>query len=122
MYVSIKLCNVYRTHVFMYSLRFYVLNKNQHYLKKKSHSTCLPQVIVAVICTGIALVVCESGERPAEKANAQTEEEADEYCSNSCAQGSRVCFVLCDNELLALTCKTKCKITEYICYGKCAMS
>ena len=98
------------------------------------------QVIIAVICTCIALVVCESGENPPKEATLERKEtptekdetpvrmayaavkDADAYCSNSCEQASGVCFALCDSHLLTYTCKAKCKFTEYLCYGSCAMS
>ena len=100
---------------------------------------CFAQVIVAVICMGIALVVCESGGRPPKEATLERKEtpaekdetpvrmaysavkDNDAYCSNSCDQGSRVCFMLCDSDLKTYTCKIGCTYTEYLCYVSCAI-
>ena len=96
------------------------------------------QVIVAVICIGITLVVCESDEKPpkeampepnetpaekdetpAETADAPIEEDTDEDCSNTCEQESIVCSDRC--QFVTLICQAKCKIIEYRCYVICAI-
>ena len=95
------------------------------------------QVIIAVICMGIALVVCESDEKPrketpetketpaekddtpVETAGAPTGEDTDEDCSNACEQESIVCSDRC--QFVTLICQAKCKIIEYRCYVICAV-
>ena len=96
------------------------------------------QVIVAVICMGIALVVCETEEKPpkeatpghkeapagkdetsAETAEAPTEEVTDEECSNACEQELIVCPDRC--ELVTLFCQAMCKLMEYRCHVICAI-
>ena len=101
------------------------------------HVLWFAQVIVAVICMGIALVVCETEEKPpketpetketpaekdetpAETADAPTEEVTDEECSNACEQELKVCPDRC--ELVTLFCQAMCKLMEYRCHVICAI-
>ena len=94
------------------------------------------QVIVAVICTGIALVVCQSDENPlkeatnghkdtpAEKAGAAvkktgipTQEDIEEDCLNACEKQLNACLEPCTTYTFA--CNARCKYVTYLCKFKC---
>ena len=97
-------------------------------------------MIVAVVCMGITLVVCETDvetqkettleakESPAERdeiptknADVPTDEDADEDCSESCEKQYRASLDLCKSSLFKEYCTTRCKFIKYFCNGLCAI-
>ena len=92
------------------------------------------QVVVAVICMGIALVVCEADELrqneathelkespakndeiPAKKADVR----ADEVSSRPCERDSIACLDLCrrTNSWFTTVCSARCNYLTYMCKG-----
>ena len=95
-----------------------------------------PQVIVVIICTGIALVVCQSDEKPpkeatnepretpAEKAGAAvkkagvpTEKDIEKDCLNACEEELKLCLEPCTTYTFA--CNARCNYVKYLCQFKC---
>ena len=99
------------------------------------------QVIVAVICMGIALVICETEEKPpkettpeakespaekeetpAKKADDQAEDESDKDCTESCEKEYSACIELCADSMFTFFCTARCTYTNYLCKGMlCSM-
>ena len=92
------------------------------------------QVIVAVICMGVALVVCETEENPpkettpeakespaendgtqAKKADDQAEDESDKDCTESCEKEYSACIELCADSMLTFVCTARCTYMNYLC-------
>ena len=92
------------------------------------------QVIVAVICMGVALVVCETDEKapkettpeakesPAEKEETQAkegddqaEDESDKDCTESCEKEYSACIELCADSMLTFVCTARCTYMNYLC-------
>ena len=91
------------------------------------------QVIVAVFCMGMALVVCESSknptmeaspeakEPPAEKGETAAEKDTYKDCVNACGEKLKVCLDHC-NDWLMFVCNPRCLLTEHLCNGSCTDS
>ena len=96
------------------------------------------QVIVAVVCMGIALVVCEKDEKPPKEttteAPAETyeipannaddnifEEATEEECLDICELQLKVCLEPCDSVVFSSICNARCIYLKYTCRGMCYM-
>ena len=98
------------------------------------------QMITAVICMGIALVVCATDEKPsretatefeetpaqkdeipAKKTDAPAEEPTEEECLNTCKKELKVCLEPCDSVVFSSICNGRCIYLKYFCKGLCAM-
>ena len=97
------------------------------------------QVIVAAICTWIALVVCETEEKPqkettpdaketpaekdeipAKNADVPAADDTDEECSESCEREYSACLNLIKISSMKVFFSTRCKYLEYDCKGSCS--
>ena len=96
--------------------------------------------MVAVMCTWIALVVCETDETPPKEATPENKEipaEKDETtadkgettaekttykdCFSACKKNRKACLESCIDSFL-LPCNPKCLIAEQLCKVLCVMS
>ena len=88
--------------------------------------------MVAVICAGIALVVCETDERPskeatpelketpAEKDETTTDKDTYEDCLNTCERKQNGCLEQCSDWFM-VACNPKCLVAGQLCKGSCVM-
>ena len=98
------------------------------------------QVIVAVVCIGIALVVCETGEKSpkeatlehketpagkdetsAKKARGPADDDTDEDCSESCEKEYSACLDRIKSSSMKFFFSNRCGYTRSDCKGACSM-
>ena len=89
------------------------------------------QVIVAVICMTVALVVCQTDENPPKEPGPEPEEapaekndapaEDDEWCINVCENKLVTCTKPCNtiSDQSTLACTARCIYLEILCFGGC---
>ena len=101
---------------------------------------CFAQVIFAVICMMLPLVVGETTEIPpkeptpepdkaqsekdealATKGDDPVEADTDDECIIACEQKARARYEDCKSESYEIICIAKVKYVEYHCYGVCAV-
>ena len=96
--------------------------------------TWFAQVVVAVMCMGVALVVCEADEKPQKEATHELKESpakkdeiaaknadvpADEERSRPCERDSIACIDLCrrNSSWFHVVCSARCNYLTYVCKG-----